>query len=234
MSQKEEIERERAMFNKEDRKYLAGISEYVNGLSRKADYNRRSEISDRLIGTLKDFSFGQDRIQGDSWSMLLDRAQEQPKTVRDGMASAMALFYEIHERLGWDFEDTLRRAIEEAYLSGSVQRDLPDRNVNSVSLHTQIEKQEGIAEVNDRIRWKIQNGKRLTDREVRLALEYGDVGVKRALQEHFKNRRKEESREDWLENLQKDIEQFDEEPLEEWDVIDFQLINQKLLNSITQ
>lgn len=207
----EHIERGRAMFNEADRKYLAGVSDYINALSRKADYNRRDAIATRLIGALRDFKFAHIHLSGDSWSMLLDRAEEKPREARDGMVGAIGLFFEIHERLGWDFEDTLRRGIEEAYTNGSIHRDLPNRDVREVSLNTGLVKQEGIEEVNDRIRRKVQKGERLTDREVRLALEYGDVAVKDALLSHFKNREVEESREQWLENLQKDAEQFGEE-----------------------
>lgn len=208
---KEQIDRGRAIFNEADRKYLAGVSNYIEGLSRKADYNRRDAITSRLIGTLKDFKFALVHLSGESWSMLLDRAEEQPREVRDGMVSAIGLFYEIHERLGWDFEDTLRRGVEEAYTTGSIQRDLPDRSVQEVSLNTHLVKKEGIEEVNDRIRRKVQNGERLTDREVRLALEHGDVAVKNALLRHFKNRQVEGSREQWLEDLEKDAEQFADE-----------------------
>lgn len=205
-------ERDRAMFDDVDRKYLRGVTEYIDGLSRQAKYNRREQIINRLTGGIRDFVPAHRHMDKLIWENLLDLPREDETRLKNGMVSAIALFYEIHEALNLDFGRTLKRAIEEAYLYGQTHRDLPRREVRDVDLDVDIEEPTGVTEIHDRVLEKVRNGDELTDREVRIAVQYRpDQETISTLQKHFKNRKQKESREDWLEDLEKNAEMHAEE-----------------------
>lgn len=203
------------MLETKDRDHLEGRTNYPRP---ESAYRRERELTDRVYGALEDFRYLQKQLtskndtHGRVWGRLCDPDPTAHVAARDGMAAAIALFYEIHTANDWDFEDTLRRAIEGAYSYGGSRRDLQHRVVEDVSLDIETHAPAPIGEVKDRIQRKLQNGERLTTYEYGEAAKWGDRDVMSWLQEYDRKRRKESSREDWMKRTIEDIEQFDDEP----------------------
>jgi hypothetical protein len=193
MTQDEEIERDRAMFGESDRKYLFGIEDYVGGLSRKADYNRRRAIVDRLRGSIEDFTIAQRQMGSRVWHMLVDLSDDECRQLRRGMISALAMFYEIHEHFGWDLEDTLYRAVQEAHTQGSAKRSVPIREVRNVNLDIDTAERPSVTEVNERLKEKVKNGEGLTDTDIAEGLKRGDIETKNAIEAYIEHQKTEDT-----------------------------------------
>ena len=191
------------MLESKDRDYLDGELNYPNSESKS---RRERELTDRVYGALDDFRFLQRKIQGRVWEKLRDPDPTHPVDARDGMVAAMALFYEIHQTNNWDFEDTLRRALEGAYSYGSARRDLPRRTVDDVEFEATTHSGLNPGEVKQRVRRKLENGEDLTDYEIAEAVRAGGLDTTRWLGEYLRDQQRERGREEWLERVRQDIE----------------------------
>lgn len=207
-----EDDRDRALFDPVDRNFIIGRKEYEIPQNR---YRRERVISDRLAGGLQDLRLFQRHAKPKLLEKLLPDETGAQRALRDDMVSAIALFYEIHETAGWDFEDTLRRSVDEAYTYGADRRDLQRKVVDEVRFHTETHTRTDSLEVRARVRRKLENGEKLTDHEIAEIVLGGNIDTIRWLQDYIKERRREESREEWWEEVKADITQFSEDTEEE-------------------
>lgn len=200
---------DRAMFADVDREYLNGDREYPH---RQQGYRREITIRDRFHGGLRDLRTLQRTRNEKALEKILDLEQIEQRETRDDMVAAIALFFELHEIAGWDFEDTLTRAIEEAYAYAPDRREtLTRRVVDGRARLPETKPAPSINEINERVQEKIANGERLTDREVRLVVKHGSINTVPLLREYLQERRKEESREDSLARFDDDLKAFTED-----------------------
>jgi hypothetical protein len=186
MSDEPDTERDRAMLAPADRRFLSDPDEYAEGRTRKSVYNRRQAIAGRLTGTLRDFQGLSRRLTGRVWDDVTDALSNNDSDARRGMISAISLFYELHESLGWDFERTLHEAINEAYTYGVMNRELENRTVDDVSFETELIEPDDYGELLERVETKLETGKPLTDAEKAWLLERDG-----RLREQFEERRRE-------------------------------------------
>lgn len=192
------IERQNTMLEPVDREYLRGEKEYANP---ETEYWRERELTDRVYGALDDFQFLKRHIQGRTWEKLRTPEPTANSKARDDMAAAMAMFFEIHEANGWDFEETVRRAIEGAYSYGGARRDLSRTVVEEVGLQIKTHEPADPDVITERIQRKLKNDELLTDHEIAEAVKAGGIDTTRWLSDYLKEHRLEEVRNDRLERM---------------------------------
>lgn len=206
------IPRENTMLESKDRKYLRGEINYAQP---EGESRRERELTDRVYGALDDFQFLQQKAQGRVWQKLRNPDPTPAVDARDGMAATMAIFFEIHEANGWDFEDTVRRAIEGAYSYGASRRDLQRKVVDNVDLHVETHDTPSPSEVRQRVQRKLRNGESLTDYEIAEAAKAGDLDTLHWLQDYLRERRSKEQSEEWIDHALEDIETLHEDSSDE-------------------
>ncbi|MDS0258615.1 hypothetical protein NDI56_04210 [Haloarcula sp. S1CR25-12] len=172
MSEDSNSERSRAMLAPQDRNYLRGVSEYLDGLSRKAKYNRRVAIIERVTGAVEDFKTTHREMSEKIWSNLIDLEREEERRFKNGMIATIAFFYEYCETKGWDFEYILERGVEEAYCYGT-KRDMPRRTVDDVRFEVDASEADVTRDAQSRIEEKIERGDKLTLQEKGIVYEMG-------------------------------------------------------------
>lgn len=149
--------------------------------SDRAEYDRHKAIRQRLYDGIVDFQLAHRHIGVWNWRkfLALDRDTDgeseitRERDLRNGMAAAMALFYEIHHAKDWSFENTLRLAIEDAYRAGVMNREMPHKRVESVDFQVEAHEVEDYGVDLERVSQKLQENAELTDREVRFAAQQG-------------------------------------------------------------
>ncbi|MCD2205325.1 MULTISPECIES: hypothetical protein [Halobacteriales] len=196
----DDSERARGMFDSVDREYLRGQKEYQVPQS---EYERRKVIRQRLFDGIVDFVEAQQRLSNWNWQKFLDQDFEDENDLIDGMASAIALFYEYHQAKNKDFERTLDRAIEEAHTQGWAKRDMPNHEVRNVELDIDTADRPSPKEVRARITQKISDGVPLTDTDIAEGLRWGDIETKNAIEEHGKRQKEEralDKKREWFEH----------------------------------
>jgi hypothetical protein len=155
------------------------VSKYIDGLSRKAKYNRRVAIIDRITGTVEDFKVAHRDMSDKIWSTLTDLERREEMRFKNGMIATIAFFYEYCETKGWDFEYLLERGIEEAYTYGT-KRDMPRRTVDEVRFEVDASEPDVSREAQARIEEKIHQGEELTLHEKGIVYEMGGQLLRKA------------------------------------------------------
>jgi len=189
-------ERPRAIFTaKADRPFLIN---HEGAPSDRAEYARHENIRNRLLHGILDFQLAQRHLNDWNWRKFLDMNTAEEREVRNSMAAAMALFYEIHREKNWSFQNTLHRAVNEAYSTGVIQRTMPNRYLEDIELEIEtIEPEEYGADL-ERVAQKIVENAELTDREVRFVASQGWYD---ALDRYFsRENRRERRMETWGED----------------------------------
>ncbi|AAG18824.1 hypothetical protein VNG_0217H [Halobacterium salinarum NRC-1] len=200
------------MLAPQDRNYLRGVSEYIDGLSRKAKYNRRVAIIDRITGTVEDFKIAHRDMSDRIWSTLTDLERQEEMRFKNGMIATIAFFYEYCETKGWDFEYILERGIEEAYTYGT-SRDMPRRTVDKVLFEVDASEADVSREAQARIEEKIERGDELTLQERGIVQKMNGQLLQKlkAAKPDIENRHSKKKREqEALERVKKDIEMHGE------------------------
>ena len=184
-------ERPRGIFTAEgDRSFLIN---HEGAPSDRAEYGRHEEIRKRLLHGIIDFQLAHRHLGEWNWKKLLDLQTSEERGLRNGMAAAMALFYEIHREKDWSFENTLYHAIDDAYSTGPLQRTMPQKRLESVALEVEASEPEDYGATLERVSQKIIENAELTDSEVRFAAQQGWYKV---LDNYFsKERRRERQKE---------------------------------------
>jgi len=173
------------MFATEDREYLRGEKQYA---TEQGEYDRRSTIRQRLFDGIVDFKEAQRRLSDWNWQKFIEQDRDGYDELRTGMIAAVSLFYEYHRALDLDFEETIRRAVEEAHEGSGVSRGVPKQVVDNVELDIDTSSPAGVGEIHNRISRKLKNDEPLTDREIRLGIS-ADVETRNRVIEHTLERR---------------------------------------------
>lgn len=212
----EDQKRDRALFTPDDRAHLRGEREHLHDQSQ---YRAERRIATRARDGLRDLRLLHRGANTRVLKRVYDGDPVEQRQLRDDIVAGLALLYEIHEVNGWDFQETVRRAVEEAYTYGP-GRDGPDGadrldrcSVNGVHFHADLEPALGgqLNEINDRIREKMAQGEDLTDSEVRHVVLHGETGVHRRLPDYLRERVREGHRERFMQELESDQDQFGSE-----------------------
>jgi hypothetical protein len=201
-------ERGRGIFTPEvDRPFLIN---HEGSPADRAEYTRHTEIRQRLYDSIADFQLAHRHIDEWNWRKFLDLEWDDPdskttreRNLRNGMAAAIAVFYEIHHAKDWGFSNTLKTAIHESYTTGVVQRGMPHRGVENIDINVETYEAKEYGTDVERVAQKLEEDAELTDEEVRIAAQHGWFS---ALKNHFSKekrqaRKREQSREEWLERL---------------------------------
>jgi hypothetical protein len=201
-------ERPRGIFTKADRTFLI---RHEGAPSDRAEYSRHEDIRERLLNGIIDFQLAERHLDEWNWRKLLELDTTGERELRNGMAAAMALFYEIHREKNWSFNNTLHQAIDDAYSTGVIQRTMPLRRIEGVDLEIDTREAEEYGTTLERVAQKIVEDAELTDSEVRFAAQQGWYDV---LDDYFsKENRHERSRETRLEKVKERMTfgEFEEE-----------------------
>lgn len=139
----------------------------------------------------RDLILGYDPQSGDSEGRPSSHEQQE---LFDTFVSMIALVFEFSERLGWDFEHLVRDAVDEAC---SNPRDRPRRAVDDVTIKvetSEITHDQQMRTYRRAVR-KFNEGEMLalSDREVRVLVEIGDLDAKTII-ERYREKSHEEAR----------------------------------------
>jgi hypothetical protein len=190
-------ERPRGIFTPDtDRPFLIN---HEGAPSDRAEYARQEDIRDRLFDGILDFQLAQRHLDEWNWRKFLDLDTNGARELRNSMAAAMALFYEIHRKKNWSFHNTLHQAVDQAYSTGVTQRTMPNRYLANVDLEIETHEPEEYGANHERVAQKIVENAELTDREVRFAASQGWYD---ALEDYFsKETRRERSKDTRIEDI---------------------------------
>ena len=153
------------LLKKGDRKYL-GRAKDSHDKTGSDWYAGKRRLRTSIINGVTDFTDIQQELDDWNWPKLVNDIRENENEVREGMKSAIALFYEVHEAMGWDFEQTLWAAVQKAYTNGVTQRDMQYRGVEQVEFNTELIEPDNIDTIRTRIEEKLEADKPLTDSEI--------------------------------------------------------------------
>ena len=148
--------------------------------------------------------------------MLLGIGENDVETqsrLYDGLVANLALLYEFADRLGWDFEYLLKDAVNEVYSSTS--RTPRGRAVDDVTV--EVSTSEISTQPSQRARQhaidKFERGEvlSLTDRELRILIECGDLDAKVIVERYRKAAREQRARAsdmNMVEDMNKKLQMF--------------------------
>lgn len=115
MTAGDDTPRSRGFLSPSDRRYLRNPDQYANKHSRQSVNDRRHAITQRIHDTLLDFKILSRYLSEDGRRDLFDSEDYNQRILHEGMISTIAFIYELHEARGWDFGDTLSRAVAEMW-----------------------------------------------------------------------------------------------------------------------
>lgn len=190
-------ERPRGIFTpKTDRPFLVN---HEDGPNDRAEYTRHEDIRERLLHGIVDFQLAHRHLDEWNWKKFLESDTVDERELRNGMAAAIALFYEIHHEKDWSFSNTLNQAVEDAYSTGASRRTMPQRRLEEVDFEVDAREYQEYGTALERVSQKIVENAELTDSEVAFAVRQGWYDV---LDDYFaKENRRERSREDFLKEV---------------------------------
>lgn len=185
-------ERPRGIFAPEsDREFLIN---HEGAPADRAEYQRHEVIRERLLHGIVDFQLAHRHLEEWNWKKFLDLETSEERDLRNGMAAAMALFYEIHHEMDWSFGNTLHQAIDDAYSTGATRRTMPSKRLESINFEVDAREHTDYGTDLERVSQKIVENAELTDSEVRFIARQGWYDV---LEEYFsKDKRRERGREE--------------------------------------
>lgn len=149
-------------------------------------YQGKARLRTSLLTAIGDFPEVQEHLSSWNWPKVVDEIRDNEGSTRSGMTAAIALFYEIHQAMGWDFERTLHEAVDRAYTHGSIERNLNNRIVDDVSVNLELVDNPEAGEMRERVKAKLENQNPLTDGEKAWLLEHGGP-----LREQWESRERE-------------------------------------------
>lgn len=192
-----------------------------NDITERGMRSARARIRDRIKNGLLDFRLIFDHLAEDDRDALQDAGAHERAMLHDGMVAATALFYEIHDREGWSFQEFLERAVEDAHRDN---KRSPERMiVEGVEFDVSLRSPRSREEIERSALQKFTRGHELTDREYRVLTEpegwivNPDTGLhlpREEILETLRDRRRERGRERQLEEamdqVNADVEMFGE------------------------
>lgn len=194
--------RERGILNERERQYLRGETDIE---PKSADERAiRSSIRQHLRDSILDFVLVFEELEERDAAQLF----EQNRAALASFISAQAFVYEFAQRFGWDFEELLSMAIEEVYTNPRARPETGER-VADVSFGLETEQPDPKAAVLERAEQKFENGNvlSLTDRELRILVEFGTLGAKELVERYraaAQEQRVEESRREWGQRIEQE------------------------------
>jgi hypothetical protein len=193
-------ERPRGIFTQNNRVFLINNG---NPPSDRAEYKQHEKIRQRLLDGIIDFQLAHRHLEEWNWNKFLDLDTTEERELRNSMAAAIALFYEIHQAKGWNFSNTLYDGIDDAYTTGYSKRTMPHKFVENVIFEVDAKERDSHGMDVERISQKLAENAELTDEEAHFAVKQGWFDI---LDEHYsrekqQDRRREKRREENIKKL---------------------------------
>lgn len=196
--------RPRGVLSESDRRYLRDPEAYADEHSRQSLQDRRKAIRKRTRNAVLDFYVLQEYLDEDLRDLIFGGEAQKQQRLWGGMVAATALFYEIHEREGWDFGHFLESVVDQMWQTVA-RAPTGKARAGEIAWDPPLEDRRAEARVFVTAEKKFRRGDPLTNRELGVLVKHGGRLVDENL-DVLRERLQEISREEWREDTADQID----------------------------